>query len=55
MPKSRQEAALEELRKALRKVIAYEPAEKAPQEPPPPKARHRVSTKKRTPTASPMS
>ena len=46
MPRSRQEAALEELRKALRKVIAYEPAPKDPREPPPPKTRHRVSTKK---------
>ena len=55
MPKSRQETALEELKKALRKVATYEPPPKTRQEPPPPKARHRVSTKKSTPTASPMS
>lgn len=45
MSNSRQEAALEELRKALRKVLAYEPPPK-PQKNPQPKARHRLSTKK---------
>jgi len=38
----------------VRKVLAYEPPPKVPQEPPPPKARHRVSTKRKTQSASPM-
>ncbi len=44
MPESRQETALKELKKALRKVVAYEPTPK-PQKNPQPKVDHRLSIK----------
>jgi len=37
------------LREAVQKVFAYEPPLKTPQEPPPPKAQHRNSAKKKEP------
>jgi len=52
MPKSRQEATLEELKKALRKVAAYDPHPKAPQKTFAPKTQHRLSTKKRMTSTS---
>lgn len=52
MPKSRQEAALEELKKSLRKIAAYDPPPKAPQKTFAPKAQHRLSTKKRMTSTS---
>lgn len=46
---------IKDFRAFVRKVFAYEPPPKAPKKPLSPKARHRVSAKKKPQSASPMS